>query len=279
MIKFENVNYIYKGLGENIHALHNVSLDIEENKITAIIGCTGSGKSTLVQLISGLEQPSSGKIFVGETEITDKKCNLRELRFRVGTVFQYPEQQLFEETVEADIAYGPKNMGLTEVQIRERVEYAAELAGLDKKLFKKSPFELSGGEKRRAAIAGVLAMQPQIMIFDEPSAGLDPEGRKAIFELIRKLKSDGKTVIFISHSMDDVAMTADNVVVLNRGRAVMCGDVNEVFSQGDELERAGLEQPQTLRLCESLRKVGFNLPYGIHSIEETAKYIRGELDA
>lgn len=279
MIKFENVNYIYKGLGEKNHALYDVSLNIEENKITAIIGCTGSGKSTLVQLISGLEKPSSGKIFVGETEITDKKCNLRELRFKVGTVFQYPEQQLFEETVEADIAYGPKNMGLIDAQIRERIEYAAELVGLDKKLLPKSPFELSGGEKRRAAIAGVLAMQPQVMIFDEPSAGLDPEGRKAVFDLICKLKSDGKTVIFISHSMEDVAMTADNVIVLNHGKVQMYGDVNEVFSRGDEVRRAGLELPQTLRLCERLRSVGFNLPYGIHSIEETAKYIRGELNA
>lgn len=279
MIKFENVNYIYKGAGENIHALRDVTLNIEKNKITAIIGRTGSGKSTLVQLINGLERPSSGKIFVDGTEITDKKCNLNELRFQVGMVFQYPEQQLFEETVESDIAYGPKNMELSADEICERTKYAAEIVGLREDVLKKSPFELSGGEKRRAAIAGVIAMKPRVVIFDEPAAGLDPPGRKLIFALIRQLRNEGKTVIFISHSMEDVAETADNVVLLNCGRVEMYGTVSEVFSHGEILKKAGVELPQTAMLCEKLRSVGFNLPEGIYTVREAAKYIQGELNA
>lgn len=205
-------------------------------------------------------------------------CNLQKLRFRVGLVFQYPEHQLFEESVERDIAFGPHNMGLGRAEISERVKYAIALVGLDEAVLKKSPFELSGGEKRRAAIAGVLAMKPEILILDEPTAGLDPEGVQEMLALIKRLNGEGMTMIFVSHSMDEVAKTADNVVVLNQGRVLMTGDVKEVFSRSDELEKAGLDVPQITALCMKLKKKGFDLPAGITDVGEAVEYIRRELN-
>ena len=276
MIKFENVNYIYGGFGDKIHALRDVTLEIPKGKITALIGHTGSGKSTLVQLINGLEKPTSGKVSIDGEDIS--KCDLQRLRFKVGLVFQYPERQLFEETVERDIAFGPQNMGLGKAEISERVRYASSLVGLDESRLKKSPFELSGGEKRRAAVAGVIAMKPEILVLDEPTAGLDPEGRKEMLALIKRFHAEGMTVIFISHSMDEVCEIADNVAVLNNGHVLMTGSVKDVFARGAELEKAGLSVPQITKLCMGLKEKGFNLPDGIFTVSEAAKYIRRELD-
>ncbi len=277
MIKFENVNYTYKnGFSDRTHALYDVTLQIPEGKITAVIGHTGSGKSTLIQLINGLEKCDTGRVIVGNEDVSG--CNLQKLRFRVGLVFQYPEHQLFEESVERDIAFGPHNMGLGRAEISKRVKYAISLVGLDEAVLKKSPFELSGGEKRRAAIAGVLAMKPEILILDEPTAGLDPEGVQEMLALIKRLNGEGMTVIFVSHSMDEVAKTADNVVVLNQGRVLMTGGVKEVFSRSDELEKAGLDVPQITALCMKLKKKGFDLPAGITDVGEAAEYIRRELN-
>jgi len=278
MIKLENVNYIYNdGFCDKIYALRDVSIEIPKGKITALIGHTGSGKSTLIQLINGLEMPTSGTVTVDGVDVSN--CDLQSLRFKVGVVFQYPEHQLFEETVERDIAFGPQNMGLSKDEISRRVDYAISLVGLDKALLKRSPFELSGGEKRRAAIAGVLAMKPEILILDEPSAGLDPMGRKEMYALIKRLHNEGITIIFISHSMEEVCETADYVAVLEKGQIIMTGNIREVFSQGELLEKSGLEIPQITILCKSLKENGFNLPDGIFTISEAVEHIRRELNA
>lgn len=277
MIKFENVNYIYgRGLSDTTHALHDVTLEIPKGKITAVIGHTGSGKSTLIQLINGLEKPTSGTVYVDGADVS--RSDLRVLRFRVGMVLQYPEQQLFEETVERDIAFGPKNMGLSKEEIQRRVLRAAQLVGLSEEQLKKSPFELSGGQKRRAAIAGVIAMEPEVLILDEPSSGLDPVGKRGIFELIKRLHEEGMTIIFVSHSMEDVARLAENVVVLNRGRVAMTGSVEEIFSRSEELEKSALDVPQITKLCARLKQAGFNLPDGVYTVEAATECIKGELN-
>ncbi len=280
MIKFENVNYIYShGRNDEVHALRDISLEIPQGKITALIGASGSGKSTLIKLINGLERPVTGRVFAGDTEVTDKKTDLRALRFRVGMVFQYPEQQLFEETVEKDIAFGPANMGLDKAEIAARVKKAAGLVGLDEKKLDSSPFELSGGEKRRAAIAGVLAMEPEILLLDEPTAGLDPEGARRILELISRLHRENPlmTIVFVSHSMEDVVKYAHNAIVLDKGSIAASGSIDEVFAQTELLNSIGLGLPQITSLCRRLNEVGFNIPEDIYTPSGAAEYIMKEL--
>lgn len=277
MIKLENVSYTYnKGRPDMCHALYDVSLEIPDGSTTAVIGHTGSGKSTLIQLLNGLEKPDSGRVFVNGTEVTAKGADLRALRFKVGMVFQYPEYQLFEETVEKDIAFGPKNMGLDEEEIMARVSRAAELVGLDRAELKKSPFELSGGQKRRAAIAGVIAMEPEVLIMDEPAAGLDPKGRGAVFELIRRLRErrPEMIIIFVSHSMEDVAATADRIVVMSGGKVKMNDETGKVFARGAELRKMGLDVPEIAKLCSRLSEAGFDLPEGIYTVEAAVNNLK-----
>lgn len=281
MIKLENVNYIYeRGMPDERQALFDINLEIPDGTVTAIIGHTGSGKSTLIQLLNALEKPSSGNINVNGTEVCAKDADIRGLRQRVGLVFQYPEQQLFEETVYKDIAFGPKNMGLSDDEIDKRVHDAARLAGVNEKYMNRSPFDLSGGQKRRAAIAGVLAMEPEVLILDEPAAGLDPRGRDGILSEIKKLHEEKPEmiIIFVSHSMEDVAKTAEHIVVMNNGRIAMTGGVKEVFSRGRELEEMGLSVPQITKLCARLSSAGINIEQGIFTVEEAVEKLAAAMN-
>lgn len=281
MIKLENVNYIYeRGMPDERQALFDINLEIPDGAVTAIIGHTGSGKSTLIQLLNALEKPSSGNINVNGTEVCAKDADIRGLRQRVGLVFQYPEQQLFEETVYKDIAFGPKNMGLSDDEIDKRVREAARLAGVNEKYMNRSPFDLSGGQKRRAAIAGVLAMEPDVLILDEPAAGLDPRGRDGILSEIKKLHEEKPEmiIIFVSHSMEDVAKTAEHIVVMNNGRIAMTGGVKEVFSRGRELEEMGLSVPQITKLCARLSSAGINIEQGIFTVEEAVEKLAAAMN-
>lgn len=281
MIKLENVNYIYeRGMPDERQALFDINLEIPDGTVTAIIGHTGSGKSTLIQLLNALEKPSSGNINVNSTEVCAKDADIRGLRQRVGLVFQYPEQQLFEETVYKDIAFGPKNMGLSDDEIDKRVHDAARLAGVNEKYMNRSPFDLSGGQKRRAAIAGVLAMEPEVLILDEPAAGLDPRGRDGILSEIKKLHEEKPEmiIIFVSHSMEDVAKTAEHIVVMNNGRIAMTGGVKEVFSRGRELEEMGLSVPQITKLCARLSSAGINIEQGIFTVEEAVEKLAAAMN-
>lgn len=281
MIKLENVNYIYeRGMPDERQALFDINLEIPDGTVTAIIGHTGSGKSTLIQLLNALEKPSSGNINVNGTEVCAKDADIRGLRQRVGLVFQYPEQQLFEETVYKDIAFGPKNMGLSDDEIDKRVREAARLAGVNEKYMNRSPFDLSGGQKRRAAIAGVLAMEPDVLILDEPAAGLDPRGRDGILSEIKKLHEEKPEmiIIFVSHSMEDVAKTAEHIVVMNNGRIAMTGGVKEVFSRGRDLEEMGLSVPQITKLCARLSSAGINIEQGIFTVEEAVEKLAAAMN-
>ncbi|MFQ7293100.1 MAG: energy-coupling factor transporter ATPase [Monoglobales bacterium] len=281
MIKLENVNYIYeRGMPDERQALFDINLEIPDGTVTALIGHTGSGKSTLIQLLNALEKPSSGSINVNGTEVCAKDADIRGLRQRVGLVFQYPEQQLFEETVYKDIAFGPKNMGLSDDEIDKRVREAARLAGVNEKYMNRSPFDLSGGQKRRAAIAGVLAMEPEVLILDEPAAGLDPRGRDGILSEIKKLHEEKPEmiIIFVSHSMEDVAKTAEHIVVMNNGRIAMTGGVKEVFSRGRELEEMGLSVPQITKLCARLSSAGINIEQGIFTVEEAVEKLAAAMN-
>lgn len=281
MIKLENVNYIYeRGMPNERQALFDINLEIPDGTVTALIGHTGSGKSTLIQLLNALEKPSSGSINVNGTEVCAKDADIRGLRQRVGLVFQYPEQQLFEETVYKDIAFGPKNMGLSDDEIDKRVHDAARLAGVNEKYMNRSPFDLSGGQKRRAAIAGVLAMEPDVLILDEPAAGLDPRGRDGILSEIKKLHEEKPEmiIIFVSHSMEDVAKTAEHIVVMNNGRIAMTGGVKEVFSRGRELEEMGLSVPQITKLCARLGSAGINIGQGIFTVEDAVEKLAAAMN-
>ena len=276
MIKAENVNYIYqKGTPFERQALFDINLEIADGSLVALIGHTGSGKSTLIQLFNALVKPTSGRILVDGIDVTAPKADLRLIRRMVGLVFQYPEHQLFEETVYKDIAFGPTNMGLSEKEIDERVRKSAALVGLKEKHLERSPFDLSGGQKRRAAIAGVLAMEPKVLILDEPTAGLDPKGRDDILNTIKRLHEENSdmTIIFVSHSMEDVAKTAERVIVMNEGRIEMEGSVAEVFKQAERLQRIGLNVPQITLLTDKLRNAGFNLPGEIYTVKYAAKAI------
>lgn len=270
-IVIEHLNYVYmQGGPYETKALDDVSLTIHDGEFVGLIGHTGSGKSTLVQHLNGLILPTSGQITVDGMDLADKNTDKRSIRRRVGLVFQYPENQLFEETVAKDIAFGPKNLGLDEAEIDRRVRTAMRRVALDyDKLSQRSVFELSGGQMRRVAIAGVLAMEPQTLVLDEPCAGLDPKGREEILGLISDLhRESGATIVMVSHSMDDVAALAERVIVMNHGKVAMDGAPREVFSRGEELRAIGLDVPQAVELAQKLREKGFDVPEGIYKIEE-----------
>lgn len=277
MIKAENVNYIYQqGMPFERQALYDVNIEIEDGSLVALIGHTGSGKSTLIQHFNALVKPTSGKIIINGIDVTAQKADLRLVRKTVGLVFQYPEHQLFEETVYKDIAFGPKNMGFSDEKIDKRVRESAALVGLKEKHLTRSPFDLSGGQKRRVAIAGVLAMNPKVLILDEPTAGLDPKGRDEILATIKKLHEENKKmiIIFVSHSMEDVAKTAERVIVMNDGHVEMQGTVAEVFAQAEHLQKIGLNVPQVTLLTDKLRLAGYDLPEHIYTVKYAADAIK-----
>ena len=277
MIKAENVNYIYQqGMPFERQALYDVNIEIEDGSLVALIGHTGSGKSTLIQHFNALVKPTSGKIIINGNDVTAPKADLRLVRKTVGLVFQYPEHQLFEETVYKDIAFGPKNMGFSDEEIDKRVRESAALVGLKEKHLTRSPFDLSGGQKRRVAIAGVLAMNPKVLILDEPTAGLDPKGRDEILATIKKLHEENKEmiIIFVSHSMEDVAKTAERVIVMNDGHVEMQGTVAEVFAQAEHLQKIGLNVPQVTLLTDKLRLAGYDLPEHIYTVKYAADAIK-----
>ena len=276
-IVIKNLTYIYnEDMPFASKALDNISLEIQDRDFVGIIGHTGSGKSTLIQHLNGLLKPSSGEIYINDFNITDPELNLTEIRKRVGVVFQYPEYQLFEETVEKDIAFGPTNLGLDEAEVKKRVKDSMEAVGLKYEEYKeKSPFELSGGQKRRVAIAGVIAMNPEVLILDEPTAGLDPGGRDEIFELIKTLHREHNiTIILSSHSMDDMAKLAKTIIVMNHGKIEFMGTPREVFnSNAIRLKEIGLDIPQTIELAIKLRERGFNIRQDILTIDEAKEEI------
>lgn len=269
ILTVKDLSYVYsQGTPFEYKAVDHVSFEVNRGDFIGIIGHTGSGKSTLVQMLNGLLKPSQGTITLDGVNIWDKPKEIRRIRFKVGLVFQYPEYQLFEETVEKDIAFGPGNMGLSEAEIKERVLNAAKFVDLRGELLSKSPFDLSGGEKRRAAIAGVIAMDPEILILDEPCAGLDPLGRDILLTQIYNYhKERGNTVLLVSHSMEDVASVCDKVLVMNRSRLEMFDTSENVFSQGDRLSSMSLRLPQVTSIVDSLIDAGFPLPKGTLTVE------------
>ena len=281
IIKIENLSYVYNPESPfETKALDNINLDIEKGDFVGLIGHTGSGKSTLVQHLNGLIRPTKGKIIIDGIDITSKETKLRTVRQEVGLVFQYPEYQLFEETVYKDIAFGPRNLGLDEEEIDNRVKKAMELVGLDFENMKdRSPFELSGGQKRRVAIAGVVAMEPKVLILDEPTAGLDPKGRDEILGEIQNLyEKEGITIILVSHSMEDIAKLVNKIVVMNGGQIAMEGTPREVFKNGEELEKLGLGIPQVTDFMRKFKLKGNLVSDDILTIEEAKvellKYLR-----
>ena len=269
IIKTEELTYIYgEGTPFRKVALDAVNIDIEEGELVGIIGHTGSGKSTLIQHFNGLLKPTSGKIYIDGDELFADKSKLRDIRFKVGLVFQYPEYQLFEETVYKDIAFGPKNMGLSDDEIDIRVKETAKLVGLKPETLNKSPFELSGGQQRRVAIAGVMAMNPKVLILDEPTAGLDPRGRDRILGLIKDYHKEKKsTVILVSHSMEDVANTVDKILVMNDSKVFMYDTPENVFAKVRELDSMGLTVPQITRVFDRLKKQGIDFIDEVYSVE------------
>lgn len=269
ILETKNLSYVYSdGTPFRVTAINNVNISIEKGEFVGIIGHTGSGKSTLVQHLNGLLTPSSGEVLLDGKNINESKITRRQARFKVGLCFQYPEYQLFESTVYKDISFGPKNMGLSEDEIDNRVKKAADFVGLKPAMLNKSPFDLSGGEKRRVAIAGVMAMEPEILILDEPSAGLDPRGRDMIAEMISSYrKTTGSTVIIVSHSMEDVAKSADKVLVMNKSEVEMFGTVNEVFSKVERLADIGLNVPQLTQIFLNLKHNGMAVRTDIYTIK------------
>lgn len=275
-ITVENLTYTYsKGMPNETRALEDVSFRLEPGKFAAIIGHTGSGKSTLVQQLNGLLRPDSGKITVGEVCITDPSAKMTEVRRKVGLVFQYPEYQLFDETVAKDVAFGPKQVGITGEELEQVVADSIRLTGLDyEEVKERSPFELSGGQKRRVAIAGVLAMKPEILILDEPTAGLDPSAHRDVLDLIRRIhRQEDMTILLVSHNMGDIAELADRVLVMNRGRLVMNGTPAEVFARGEQLREMGLGQPPATEFMERLKERMPGIDAAQLSIEDAAKEI------
>ena len=275
ILSLRNISYVYsaKTPYEKI-ALDNVSVDIGKGIITGLIGHTGSGKSTLVQLLNGLEKPMAGTVLLGGEDIWKKPKEIRQIRFRVGLVMQYPEYQLFEETIREDIAYGPKNMGLDEEEIRRRVKDAIRFVELDESLLDQSPFDLSGGQKRRVAIAGIVAMRPEVLVLDEPAAGLDPRGREVIFRGIRNYqKETGASVVIVSHSMEDMARICDELIVMSDAKVMMQGSPEEIFLRGDELHAIGLNVPEVTHTLIELKNMGLPVDTGIYSVEDAVKEI------
>ena len=275
-IEVKNISYVYmpKSPYERL-ALDDVSITIPEGKITAIAGHTGSGKSTLIQHLNGLISPTSGSVLVDGVDIAAKGQAARAARRSVGMVFQYPEHQLFEETVEQDIAFGPKNYGMSPEEISERVRFAMDFVQLDYKEYsQRSPFQLSGGQMRRAAIAGVVALKPKYLVLDEPTAGLDPKGREELMQRIMKLhRQEKNTIILVSHSMDDIARFADNVVIMNRGRVLMEGTPHEVFVREDFIRQAGLDVPQITNIVKALKIRGWDISSNIYTMDEAVNAI------
>ena len=269
MLRLEHITYRYSaGTPFEVKALDDVTLDIHRGRITGLIGHTGSGKSTLVQLLNGLTRPEAGRVLLDGQDIWQDPKQIGKVRFRVGLVMQYPEYQLFEETVRADIAFGPRNMQLSGEEIAERVDEAAAFAGVDPSLMDKSPFDLSGGQKRRVAIAGIMAMRPEVLVLDEPAAGLDPQGRRDIFGGIRAYnRKTGSTVVIVSHSMEDMAQYCDDVAVMAHARLLMTGTRDEVFARADELEVVGLDIPVITKLSALLRQGGIPLDPGLYTLE------------
>lgn len=274
-IELKNVSFVY-GAGEpyEIRALDNINLQLGGSMMTGFMGHTGSGKSTLVQLLNGILKPTSGQILLDGHDIWENPKKIRDVRFKVGVVMQYPEYQLFDETVRADIAFGPKNMGLSKDEIEERVAEAVRFSGLDERLLDKSPFELSGGQKRRAALAGVIAMRPEILVLDEPAAGLDPGGRREILGRIREYqRSSGTSVIIVSHSMEDMALYCDRIIVMSAGRVAMDGNCAEVFGRYNELFQVGLDVPQITYVADALRRHGVDIGADIYTVKYAAAQI------
>ena len=282
LIEINNLTHIYSpGLPFEKKAVDDISLKIEENEFIGLIGHTGSGKSTFIQHLNGLLKPSSGEIIIDGTRVDKSGSNLTDLRKKVGLVFQYPEYQLFEETIERDIAFGPRNLDISEEEVQERVKASMESVGLDYETYKdKSPFELSGGLKRRVAIAGVLAMEPKVLILDEPTAGLDPRGRDEILSEIKSIHENRKiTVILVSHSMEDVAKIAERIIVFDKGKVFLDGEPREIFRNEDKLLGVGLGIPQITSLMRTLKKKGLDINEDAITVEEAKeslkKYLRG----
>lgn len=270
VLELKNLSFVY-GLNTPFEkrAVDNISLSIEKGEFIGIIGHTGSGKSTLVQMLNGLIKPTEGQVFLDGEDIWQNPKEIRKIRFKVGMVFQYPEYQLFEETVYKDIAFGPSNMEKTGQELDFAVKKAAEFTGLKSELLDKSPFDLSGGEKRRAAIAGVIAMDPEVLVLDEPTAGLDPMGRDVLLsQIVQYHKNRKNTVILVSHSMEDIARVADRIIVMNKSHLVMFDKTREVFSHGRELEKIGLRVPQITKIMLELKEKGYDVPDGILTVDE-----------
>lgn len=279
IIKVEHLSYVYNpGMPDATAALDDVSFSIEEGDFVGVMGSTGSGKSTLISHFNGLNKPTSGAIYVDGRNMWAQGENLRDFRFLVGLVMQYPEYQLFEETCARDIAYGPKNMGLDDAEIARRVREAARFVGLSDELLEKSPFELSGGQKRRVAIAGVMAMHPRVLVLDEPAAGLDPEGRDTILSQIQEYhKATGITVVLVSHSMEDIARYANRVLVLSKAKIAMYDTVEKVFARAPELLELGLSVPQVTQIFLRLKEMGLDIATDVYTIPYAVKTIRKAL--
>ena len=283
-IEVKNLTPIYmEGTPFEARALDSVSLSIRDGEFIGVIGHTGSGKSTLIAHLNALDRPEPGTVFVNGMDLGAKDADLAKVRRTVGLVLQYPEYQLFEETVAKDIAFGPRNLKLPEDEVQARVRRAMEMVGLAERYADRSPFDLSGGQKRRAAIAGVLAMEPSILILDEPAAGLDPVGRREMLDLVKRIHEAGTTVVMVSHSMDDVGRLCDRLIVLEHGHVAFTGTPAEVFRHGDELRAIGLDVPECARLAAALREKGFSLPEDIYSYDDVRsallKMLKGEGEA
>ena len=275
IIRCEHLRYVYNpGLPDETVALNDVNFSIREGDFVGIIGSTGSGKSTLIGHFNGLNRPTSGRILIDGRDMWSEGEDLRSFRFLVGLVFQYPEYQLFEETCARDIAFGPRNMGLEEAEIQRRVREAADFVGLAPELLERSPFELSGGQKRRVAIAGVMAMEPRILVLDEPAAGLDPEGRDTILNQIRAYhKKTGVTVVLVSHSMEDIAKYADKVLVMHRAGVAMYDTVENIFARAPELLDLGLSVPQVTQIFLRLKQMGLDIPTDVYTMPYAVKTV------
>lgn len=269
VLKLDGVSFIYgEGTPFRKVALDNITVSFERGKITGLIGHTGSGKSTLVNLLNGINKPTVGNVYLSGEDIWAKPKEISKIRYRVGLVMQYPEYQLFDETVREDIAFAPKNLGLAENEIADRVAEAAKLTGLTEDMLDKSPFELSGGQKRRAAIAGIIAMRPEILVLDEPAAGLDPRGRREILGSLREyVNKNNASIILVSHSMEDMAYYCDNVVVMSKGKIFAEGTIDEIFSRADELSEIGLDVPVISKIATNLKKRGFDLDGILYTVE------------
>lgn len=279
ILRVENLSYTYsQGMPNQMTAIHDINFSMQEEEFIGIIGATGSGKSTLISHFNGLLKPTNGQIYVAGQDMWKDPKDIRKFRFMVGLVFQYPEYQLFEETVEKDIAFGPRNMGLSEEEIAERVAQAATFCGIDDTLLKRSPFDLSGGQKRRAAIAGVIAMRPQLLVLDEPAAGLDPEGRDTILNEIKEYnKKTGTSVILVSHSMEDIAKYASRVLVLSKGNIAMDDATEMIFERSDELLKLGLSVPQVTRIFMQLKEMGIDIDTDVYTIKYAVNTILSKL--